>query len=287
MPSTKVGFLLWPQTTSWPEIRDAAALADRSGADVALDVGPPELDRRAVGRPDPRGLVDPLGLVAGHRAGDARADGRRQHVPQPGPDGEARHDPRPPVAAAARCSGSAAHGSSASTTPSGSTSAAASASGSTGSTRPSMLVRRLLDGERVTPRRADLPDARRAGGAAAGAGAAADHDRRIRAEEDAADAGPVRRPVELDGHARQARASATRSCASTAPRSGATTRRSSGRPRSTSSSATRTRPGSPTTGRSSPPTGRSSTRLELLRRPAGRRSPRASSRSSSSGSATS
>ena len=32
MPSTKVGFLLWPQTTSWPEIRDAAALADRSGA---------------------------------------------------------------------------------------------------------------------------------------------------------------------------------------------------------------------------------------------------------------
>ena len=32
MPSTKVGFLLWPQTASWPEIRDAAALADRSGA---------------------------------------------------------------------------------------------------------------------------------------------------------------------------------------------------------------------------------------------------------------
>jgi alkanesulfonate monooxygenase SsuD/methylene tetrahydromethanopterin reductase-like flavin-dependent oxidoreductase (luciferase family) len=32
VPSTKVGFLLWPQTASWPEIRDAAALADRSGA---------------------------------------------------------------------------------------------------------------------------------------------------------------------------------------------------------------------------------------------------------------
>ena len=32
MPSTKVGVLLWPQTASWPEIRDAAAPADRSGA---------------------------------------------------------------------------------------------------------------------------------------------------------------------------------------------------------------------------------------------------------------
>ncbi len=32
MPSTKVGFLLWPQTSSWPELRDAAVLADRSGA---------------------------------------------------------------------------------------------------------------------------------------------------------------------------------------------------------------------------------------------------------------
>jgi alkanesulfonate monooxygenase SsuD/methylene tetrahydromethanopterin reductase-like flavin-dependent oxidoreductase (luciferase family) len=30
--SVKIGFLLWPQTASWPELRDAAALADRSGA---------------------------------------------------------------------------------------------------------------------------------------------------------------------------------------------------------------------------------------------------------------
>ena len=193
-------------------------------------MGPPELDRRAVGGPDPRGLVGPLGLVAGHRAGDARADGRRQHVPQPGPDGEARHDPRPPV-------------------------------GRPRDARPRRRLvrtraRRLRDRLRQRlrraarpagrgddagapparrraghARRADLPDARRAGDAAAGAGAAADHDRRVGAEEDAADAGPVRRPVELDGHGRQARASATRSCASTARRSAATTRRSSGRPR--------------------------------------------------------
>ena len=32
MASTRIGVLLWPQTASWPEIRDAAALADRSGA---------------------------------------------------------------------------------------------------------------------------------------------------------------------------------------------------------------------------------------------------------------
>ncbi len=32
MPSTKIGVLLWPQTASWPALRDAAALADRSGA---------------------------------------------------------------------------------------------------------------------------------------------------------------------------------------------------------------------------------------------------------------
>ncbi len=32
MASVKIGVLLWPQTASWPELRDAAALADRSGA---------------------------------------------------------------------------------------------------------------------------------------------------------------------------------------------------------------------------------------------------------------
>jgi alkanesulfonate monooxygenase SsuD/methylene tetrahydromethanopterin reductase-like flavin-dependent oxidoreductase (luciferase family) len=30
--STRIGVLLWPQAASWPEIRDAAVLADRSGA---------------------------------------------------------------------------------------------------------------------------------------------------------------------------------------------------------------------------------------------------------------
>ena len=32
MASVKIGFLFWPQTASWPELRDAAVLADRSGA---------------------------------------------------------------------------------------------------------------------------------------------------------------------------------------------------------------------------------------------------------------
>jgi alkanesulfonate monooxygenase SsuD/methylene tetrahydromethanopterin reductase-like flavin-dependent oxidoreductase (luciferase family) len=32
MPETKIGFLLWPQTNSWAAIRDAAARAERAGA---------------------------------------------------------------------------------------------------------------------------------------------------------------------------------------------------------------------------------------------------------------
>ena len=43
MPSTKIGFLLWPQTASWPELRDAAALADRFRAAFWTDRGYPAL----------------------------------------------------------------------------------------------------------------------------------------------------------------------------------------------------------------------------------------------------
>ena len=69
MPSTKVGVLLWPQTASWPEIRDAAALADRSGATslwtwdhLNAIFGPWE-------QPIFEGWSILSRLVAGHRAG--------------------------------------------------------------------------------------------------------------------------------------------------------------------------------------------------------------------------
>jgi hypothetical protein len=32
MGDVKIGFLLWPQTTSWPALRDAAVRAEQAGA---------------------------------------------------------------------------------------------------------------------------------------------------------------------------------------------------------------------------------------------------------------
>ena len=32
MSEVKIGFLLWPQTDSWPSIRDAAVRAEQAGA---------------------------------------------------------------------------------------------------------------------------------------------------------------------------------------------------------------------------------------------------------------
>ena len=286
MPSTKVGFLLWPQTASWPEIRDAAALADRSGATSLWTwdhlnsiVGPWEgpilegwsilsgwsqvTERATLGLMVAANTFRNPGLTAKLATTLDHLSGGRAVLGLGGAWFEREHD------------------------------AYGIDFGSGFGERldrldeATMLVRRLLDGELVT------------------------HDGPIYPMHDALVAPrpvQVRLPIMIGGSGpkktlrtlarygdqwnsmgdrRQARASATRSCASTAPRSGATTRRSSGRPRSTSSSATRTRPGSPTTGRSSPPTGRSSTPTgtsSSARRP---RSPRASSRSSSSGSATS
>ena len=44
---------------------------------------------------DPRGLAGPGRLGRAHVDGPAGVDGRGQHVPQPGPHGQARGDPRP------------------------------------------------------------------------------------------------------------------------------------------------------------------------------------------------
>ena len=67
----KIGFLLWSQTDRWPALRDAAVAAERRRGCEPLDVGPPHGDLRAVGAPDPRGLVDRS--PAGPRVTSARS----------------------------------------------------------------------------------------------------------------------------------------------------------------------------------------------------------------------
>ena len=69
MSDVKIGFLLWPQTDSWPAIRDAAIRAEGAGAaslwtwdHLNSIVGPWE-------GPILEGWSDPLGLGAGHDAG--------------------------------------------------------------------------------------------------------------------------------------------------------------------------------------------------------------------------
>ena len=62
---------------------------------LALDVGPPLSDRRRPARADVRGLHDAGGLGGTDEARHARADGRRQHVPQPGARRQDGHDARP------------------------------------------------------------------------------------------------------------------------------------------------------------------------------------------------
>ena len=129
------GILDQPDGLAGPARRLPGRRARRLG--LPLDRRPPPRRRGRPGRPQARGLGDPVGARRPDRARPARPSRRRQHVPQPGPHREARHDRRPPVAAAGSSSASAAAGSSASTTPSASTSGRASASGSTGSTRRS------------------------------------------------------------------------------------------------------------------------------------------------------
>ena len=148
------GAQLWSQHTTWPEFRDAALAAEAAGWDsvwtwdhLLAIFGPWE-------QPILEGWTTLCGRGGGHGAGPARADGRREHVPQPGPDGEARDDPRPRLAAAGRCSGSAAPGSSGSTTPSASTWGSGVGERLDRLDESVMLLRRLLDGERIEPTRA-------------------------------------------------------------------------------------------------------------------------------------
>ena len=64
---------------------------------LGLDVGPPDGHLRAVGAADLRGLEPAVRARPADLADPARADGRGQHVPQPGPHRQAGDDPRPPL----------------------------------------------------------------------------------------------------------------------------------------------------------------------------------------------
>ena len=61
------------------------------------DVGPPARHRGSLGAAVVRRLERALRLGRADPAGRARAARRREHVPQPGPDREARRHARPPV----------------------------------------------------------------------------------------------------------------------------------------------------------------------------------------------
>ena len=109
-------------TRSWPEFRDAALAAEAAGWDSVWTWD----HLLAIFGPWEQPIFEGWTLLAGRRRRSrrkrpARADGRREHVPQPGPDREARDDARPRRRTAGPSSGSAAPGSSASTRRSGST----------------------------------------------------------------------------------------------------------------------------------------------------------------------
>ena len=99
---TRFGLQLWAQQTDWPGFRDCGPRRRGGGLGLGLDVGPPDGHLRAVGAADLRGLERAGGPRADHVADPARADGRGQHVPQPGPHGQAGDDARPPLGRAGR-----------------------------------------------------------------------------------------------------------------------------------------------------------------------------------------
>ena len=92
----RLGALCWNQYTDWPALLEAGRRADRLGLPQPVDVGPPLPDRRQLQRADPRGLAADGGVGPGDRTDPDRADGRREHVPQPGARREDGDHARPP-----------------------------------------------------------------------------------------------------------------------------------------------------------------------------------------------
>ena len=87
----RLGVLVWNQYTDWPAFRDIGRPRRPAGLRPALDMGPPLPDRQ--GSPEGpilEGYTAPGRLGRRHRAGDARAHGRCQHVPQPGASSSSR-----------------------------------------------------------------------------------------------------------------------------------------------------------------------------------------------------
>ena len=202
VPEVRFGAQLWSQATDWPGFLAAAVAAEEAGWDAVWTwdhlhaiFGPweqPILEGwLAMGAVAARTSRVRVGLMVGANT-----------FRNPGPHGEARGHPRPRVGRTrrprhrrglvrprARGVRDRLRG-------------RASASGSTGSTRPSSLMRRLLDGERFSHagRFYRFDDALLQ--PAPGPGAPADPRRRGRAEEDAAHGRPLGRRLEHERHAR-------------------------------------------------------------------------------------
>ena len=124
------------------------------------------------------------------RARPARTPRGGEHVPQPGPHGQAGDDARSPLRRPGRARHRRRLVRAPSTRRSGSTSGPGSASGSTGSTRRSGSSGGCSTASGSTHDGPLLRDARCGVRAAAGPGRAADPDRRLGADQDAADDGP-------------------------------------------------------------------------------------------------
>ena len=132
----RFGAAFWINRTDWPALRDACLAVERGRLGQPLDRRPPARRRGRPDRRQVRGLDDPRRAGGPDPARPARPARGGQHVPEPGPDRQARDDARSPLGRPGRARPRAAAGSSSSTTPSGSTSARASATASTGSTSP-------------------------------------------------------------------------------------------------------------------------------------------------------
>ena len=200
MADAKIGFLLWPQTASWPALRDAAIRAERAGASslwtwdhLMSIVGPWEgpilegwtilaawaqvTERASLGLMVGANTFRNPGLTAKLATTLDHLSGGRAVLGIGGAWFEREHE------------------------------AFGIDFGSGFGERLDrldesvMLLRRLLDGETVTHDGPVYPMKDALVAAAAHPGPPADHDRWIGPEEDAPDARPLRGPVELDGRA--------------------------------------------------------------------------------------